>query len=262
MAYDENRFIMAENKELSDRLRIRPEVAAKLVYYVYAYVDPRDSGIFYVGKGCGARALAHLDEAGESVKVRRIAELKAAGFHPRIDILAHGLADEETALRIEAAVIDALWPGKTLTNKVRGNYSLEFGRVHLSELEMQYGAKPMTIAEPAMLIRFNKLYRPGMTAEALYEATRGVWICGTRRESARYGFAVYQSVVREVFEIHAWYPAGTLEYRTRAREEVKCPGRWEFSGAVASELSARYKGGSVEKYFTKGARIPFTYVNC
>lgn len=262
MAYDENRFIMAENNELSDRLRIRPEVAAKLVYYVYAYVDPRDSGIFYVGKGCGARALAHLDEAGESAKVRRIAELKAAGLHPHIDILAHGITDEETALRIEAAVIDALWPGKTLTNKVRGNQSLEFGRVPLSELEFQYAAKPITIAEPAMLIRINKLYRPGMTPEALFEATRGVWTCGTRREKARYGFAVYQSVVREVYEIRAWHPAGTLEYRTRTPEEVQSPDRWEFSGTVAAELSARYKGGSVEKYFPKGAQLPFTYLNC
>jgi len=262
MAYDKNRLIMSKMPEVSDHPHIRPEVAAKLGYYVYAYVDPRDSGIFYVGKGCGARALAHLDKAGESAKARRIAELKTACLLPRIDILAHGITDEETALRIEAAVIDALWPGKTLTNKVRGNQSLELGRVPLSELEFQYAAKPITIDEPAMLIRINKLYRPGMTVEALYEATRGIWTCGNRREKARYGFAVYQGVVREVFEIHAWHPAGTLEYRTRTPEEVKSPDRWEFSGAVAAELSARYKGGSVEKYFPKGARLPFTYLNC
>jgi uncharacterized protein len=253
---------MAENNEIFDRLRIRSEVAAKLGYYVYAYIDPRDSGIFYVGKGCGARALAHLDEAGESAKVRRIVELKAAGLHPRIDILAHGIGNQETALRIEAAVIDALWPGKTLTNKVRGNQSLELGRVSLSELEFQYAAKPIKITEPTMLIRINKLYRPGMTAEALYEATRGIWTCGVRREGARYGFAVFQSVVREVYEIRSWHPAGTLEYQTRTPEEVQSPDRWEFSGEVSPDLSAKYKGGSVEKYFPKGAQLPFTYLNC
>ena len=67
---------------------------------------------------------------------------------------------------------------KALTNKVRGNQSLELGRIPLSELEFQYAAKPITIDEPAMLIRINKLYRPGMTVEALYEATRGIWTCG------------------------------------------------------------------------------------
>src|ERR1041385_9256014 len=105
---------MGEENQIFERLKIRPEVAAKLVYYVYAYVDPRDSQIFYIGKGCGSRVLAHLDEVGESAKIRRIAELKTVGLQPRIDILAHGIPDEETALRIEAAVIDALWPGKTL----------------------------------------------------------------------------------------------------------------------------------------------------
>src|SRR2546429_8996709 len=98
---------MGENNQIFERLKVRPEVAAKLAYYVYAYVDPRNSEIFYIGKGCGVRALSHLDEVGESAKIRRIDELKAIGLRPRIDILAHGIANEETALRIEAAVIDA-----------------------------------------------------------------------------------------------------------------------------------------------------------
>ncbi len=242
-----------------DLLHIRPEVAAKLGYYVYAYVDPRNSEIFYVGKGCRARALAHLDEAGDSEKVRRIAELKSANIHPRIDILAHGITDEIVALRIEAAVIDVLWPGKTLTNKVRGFQTLQFGRVPLGELEFLYAAKPVKITEPALLIRINKLYRPGMNSEALYEATRGVWTCGIRREKARYGFAVYQGVIREVYEIDAWYKAGTLEYRTRS---VKKSNRCEFSGKVTERLSTKYKGRSVDRYFFQGAQLPYTYVNC
>jgi hypothetical protein len=247
--------------------RIRPEVATKLGYYVYAYVDPRDSKIFYVGKGCHGRALAHLDQEGDSAKVRRIAEIKSENKQPRIDILAHGIDDEKTALRIEAAVIDALWPAKTLAyeqsgNKIHGQ-TFGLGRETLSELEFQYAAKPIEkIAEPVMLIRINKLYRPGMTAEALYEATRGIWTCGTRREKARYGFAVFQGVVREVYEILAWHPAGTLEYQTRKPEDVRSANRWEFSGKVAAELSKKYKGGSVEKFFSKGAQLPFKYLNC
>jgi hypothetical protein len=244
-----------------DPKRIRPEVAVKLGYYVYAYIDPRDSKIFYVGKGCRARALAHLDEAGESDKIRRIAELKNVNIQPEIDILAHGLANEETALRIEAAVIDALWPEKILTNKVLGQ-THGLGREKLSELEFLYAAKPITIVEPALLIRINRLYRPGMSPEALQEATRGVWTCGKRREKARFAFAVYQGVVREVYEIDAWHKGGTLEYRTRSRDEVDAPKRCEFSGKVSEKLSAKYKGGSVDHYFSKGAQLPYTYVNC
>jgi hypothetical protein len=253
---------MDESIEIFERLRIRPQVAVNLGYYVYAYVDPRDLKIFYVGKGCGARALSHLDEAGESAKSRRIAELKAAGIQPRIDILAHGIKDEETALLVEAAVIDTLWPGKTLTNAVRGNQSLMFGRVSLDELVFQYAAKPVTIGEPVMLIRINKLYRPDMSVEALYEATRGIWTCGLRRENARFALAIFESVVREAYRIEAWHPAGTLPYKTRKAEDVQKPSRWEFSGEISVELSAKYKGGSVEKYFSKGAQLPFTYVNC
>jgi len=242
-----------------DQIRIRPEVAEKLCYDVYAYVDPRNSEIFYVGKGCGARVLSHLDEIGQSEKIRRIAELKSVNLQPQIDILAHGIKTEETALRIEAAVLDALQPP---TNIVRGFQTLEFGRVPLAELEFLYAAKPITIDEPVLLIRINQLYRPGMDSESLYEATRGVWTCGIRREYARYAFAVYQGVDREVYEIKTWHKAGTLEYRTRPRDDVDVPNRCEFSGKVSEKLSAKYKGRSVGHYFSKGAQLPYTYVNC
>jgi hypothetical protein len=81
-------------------------VAQRLGYYVYLYIDPRIEQVLYVGKGRGERALAHLSTEGESRKVRVLDELRRAGLAPRIDILAHQLPDEETALRIEAAVID------------------------------------------------------------------------------------------------------------------------------------------------------------
>lgn len=241
---------------------IRPEVAAKLGFYVYAYVDPRNSEIFYVGKGCSGRALAHLDETRESEKTRRIAELKQAGLDPQIDILAHGMTDEETALRVEGAVIDVLRPGRTLTNVVRGFRSLQFGRLPLSELEVLYGAPPVRIEEPALLIRINRLYRPHMTAEALYEATRGVWPLGERRHRARYGFAVFQGVVREVYEIQSWHPAGTTPYNTRPLRDVQVSGRWEFLGRIAPELSPKYRDCSVQSYLSSRGRFPITYVNC
>lgn len=243
-------------------LRIRPEVATKLRYYVYVYVDPRDDQIFYVGKGCRGRALAHLDEEQECEKTRRIAELKAAGLAPRIEILAHGMEHEETALRVEAAAIDILRPGQNLTNRARGHRAIQFGRAPLSELDAIYGAKPITIVEPCLLIRINKLYRPGMTTEALYEATRGVWKLGKRRNNAQFALAVYQGVVRQAYTIRAWHVGGTTPYSTRAPDDVDAPDRWEFTGAVAETPAVKYCGGSVEKYLPANAQNPIVYVNC
>ena len=40
-----------------------PSVQKKPRYYVYVYLDPRDSEVFYVGKGTGNRAFAHLLES-------------------------------------------------------------------------------------------------------------------------------------------------------------------------------------------------------
>ena len=54
-----------------------------------------------MGKGRGRRVLAHLTEERSSQKRERIDELSAAGLAPRLEVLAHGLQNEETALRIE-----------------------------------------------------------------------------------------------------------------------------------------------------------------
>ena len=72
---------------------------------------------FYVGKGVRRRIFAHLDEERDSFKRKTIKELRAAGLEPRLELLTHGLKDDETALRIEAAVIDFLGLG-SLTNPV------------------------------------------------------------------------------------------------------------------------------------------------
>ncbi|XZE17522.1 hypothetical protein SH449x_002796 [Pirellulaceae bacterium SH449] len=43
--------------------RIPSSVQQKLGFYVYLYIDPRDESVFYVGKGKGERALAHLKDS-------------------------------------------------------------------------------------------------------------------------------------------------------------------------------------------------------
>ena len=56
-------------------------VIERLGYYVYVYIDQESGKITYVGKGKGERALAHL--------------LRLTTH--RVDILAHGIADENIA---------------------------------------------------------------------------------------------------------------------------------------------------------------------
>ena len=200
-----------------------------------------------MGKGKDDRVLAHLSSKGESRKARVLAELSEAGLESRLEILSHGLADEETALRIEAAVIDLLGLDD-LTNLVRGWHSVQFGRKSLEELIPYYAAKPVTIDDPVLLIRINQRYRHGMSSRELYEATRGVWKLGPRREGGKYAFAVFEGVVREAYAIEGWHPAGTLEYETRD-EDLAVEGRWEFEGSVApGTVCRRYVGRSVAAY--------------
>ena len=43
-------------------------------------------------------------------------------------------------------------------------------------------AASVKVTEPVILIRINRLYRPEMTADELYDATRSSWKVGTRRD--------------------------------------------------------------------------------
>jgi hypothetical protein len=120
----------------------------------------------------------------------------------------------------------------------------------------------MNIDEPTMLIRIPHLYRPGMSREALYEATRGHWKVGPRRNRAELAMAVAGGIVREVYQIDAWHPAGTTPPAAPVHSEAP-PDRWEFTGRVADDATrGRYIGGSVRDYFRRGNQNPIAYVNC
>lgn len=121
-----------------------------------------------------------------------------------------------------------------------------------------HAPEAVAIRECAILITINQLYRPGMTAEELYEATRGVWKVGPRREGAELAFAVYQGVVREVYRVRRWHPAATTPYRTRPDVPgYRGSGRWEFDGEVAHDVRDAYVGLDVGK----SGQNPIRYVN-
>jgi hypothetical protein len=102
-------------------------VEEHLGWYVYLLLDPRDQGVFYVGKGTGSRCFAHIAEArasaadtvGDYEKLARIRAIEASGHSVEIHLLRHGLTEPE-ALLIESAGIDLL-NLELLTNSTLAN---------------------------------------------------------------------------------------------------------------------------------------------
>lgn len=239
-------------------------VAEQIGWYIYLYIDPRNEEVFYVGKGKDDRVFAHLEDESESRKVQRIAAIRTAGKEPRLEILRHSLPDETTALLVESVVIDLL-QNLPLTNIVKGHHSKQLGQMPVEEISARYASKPVKISSKhkVVLIRVNQLFKTLMNPDELYDATRGVWEAGTRADEAEYAFTVYKGVVREVYRIEKWHPAGSTSYKTRLPESVDWEGRWEFTGEVAeASVRQKYLLRSVKEYLPYGFAGSLRYVNC
>ena len=240
--------------------RIRHSVQRRLGFYVYLYVDPRDGNPFYVGKGKGQRALSHLSDRSETDKVARIEELRKLGHEPIIEILRYGLTQRE-ALLIESAAIDLLGLNE-LTNRVKGHGFDELGRTLLSELVQELDAEDVEVMHRSILINISRMYRHGMAPMELYDATRQSWVVGPRRDEAEYAMAVFRGIVREVYEIVTWLPAGsTMATDDTDRTKHHPENRHEFIGHLAeNKIRKRYLGKSVRQYFPPGSQNPIKYV--
>lgn len=239
-------------------MHITPDIANMLGFYVYAYVDPRDESIFYIGKGIGTRATDHLIDKDESIKVEKINDIRKAGFEPRIDIVSYKLRDDLESSRVEAALIELLGLDN-LTNSVQGRFSCDYPRRPLRDLIMENAAEPVDVTDPSLLIRINRQFKYGMSEQALYESTRGIWVIGKRRNRAKFAMAVYAGIIREVYEIESWYRAGSTAYSTRNQAELaeQRDKRWEFEGRLAPEpIRSKYLGRSVSNLFRVGQQSP------
>jgi len=66
--------------------------------YIYAYFDPRNYEMFYVGKGKGSRKNAHRPDKGGTEKERQIHEIERAGLKSLIKVVATDLTEEQALL--------------------------------------------------------------------------------------------------------------------------------------------------------------------
>lgn len=225
------------------------------------YSHPDTKKTLYIGKGKGNRCFDHLNDPKDSLLLRQIKEIRNQGKEPIIELLRYGLTDNE-ALLIEAALID-FSDLDTLCNKIRGTHSRTYGRIDVTDLRKSCEAKNIRIDERAMLITINKLYRSNMSEIELYEATRGVWKVGEKRNRAEFAFSLFRGVVKEVYSIDKWHKAGTLKYGHRDPSTFWGTARWEFEGEIAPEsIRCKYINKSVREYLKRGSQNPIKYVNC
>lgn len=92
-------------------------------HYVYAYYDPRNFKMFYVGKGIGKRKIAHLTDNVTTQKTKIISEIKKEGLMPIIRVLAKDLTNGQAEL-VEKTII---WSNyESLSNVSTGAFSTNF----------------------------------------------------------------------------------------------------------------------------------------
>jgi len=125
------------------------------------------------------------------------------------------------------------------------------------------------ITEKSILIKVNQSYRADMPAYELYEYTRGRWKVDLKKaREVDYAFAVFQGIIKEVYKVVEWYPAGEILSLIifKNNEQENAPdqfgGRSTFVGRLAeANLRERYIGKSVDQYFKKGMANPILYLN-
>lgn len=233
-----------------------PDVASKLKTYVYRLIDQRNGETFYVGKGQGNRVFAHI-HAEQSLdgdeldnKVRRIREIRLAGFEVAHVIHRHGM-DEQTAFEVEAALIDA-YPG--LTNVAGGAGTSDYGAMHAKEIIRRYSAEPAAFRHKVLLISVNR----SAAETSLYEATRYAWkISRPKAEQAEVILATLQGLIVGAFIADDWLDATAENFP--GREDM--PGRLGFVGREApADISTVYVGKRVpDEYRKRGAANPIKY---
>jgi uncharacterized protein len=183
-------------------------------------------------------------------KIKRIREIRLAGFEVAHVIHRHGM-DDKTAFEVEAALIDA-YPG--LTNVVGGMGGNDYGAMHAKEIVRRYCAEPAVFQHKALLISVNR----SATETSLYEATRYAWkISRSKAKQAEVILATRQALIVGAFIADDWLDATAVNFP--GRDDV--PGRLGFVGQEASaDINTLYVGKRVpDQYRKRGSANPIKY---
>ena len=170
-------------------------------YYVYVYSNPDTRQPFYVGKGRGSRALAHMDfEDAENAKQAEILALRKQGRKPIIEIVQWNLTEEQ-AFAAESALIQFIGL-RQMTNKVCGR---GVDKLHVDFIEFIRDKAPLKVSprkgQEMLVLCANQFYRPGMSRFELYDAIRGnLKIRKDRTEACRMVLVVYNGYVIDAYE--------------------------------------------------------------
>jgi uncharacterized protein len=193
-----------------------PDVSKKLNHYVYGLCDPRNSRVFYVGKGQGNRVFSHFEEAEkrahlpaeqQSRKTRQILDVWADDLDVKIFIIRYGIDDEKIAFEVEAAAIDAygISLNGEVDNEQSGHHSQSRGVI---DLESALGL----VADPVMpddaypkIFLFPVQKALDKTGDP-YQATRTTWRVASRWRQEPRGIAIGIAAGKSigVFEIDNW----------------------------------------------------------
>ena len=238
------------------------EVQAKLKWYVYRLIDPRTGFTFYVGKGKDDRVFQHAkgllgeqdegdDSETPSLKQDTIRSIMRAGLSVLYLIHRHGIETPDIAYQVEAALIDA-YPG--LTNLAGGHGSTLQGCRSAEQIVAAYGAAPLIVNEPLILIFVGKTYddRGGP-----YDAVRGVWRMSRANAERHHLVLAYDgAIVIGAYRPTRWLEATRANFPFLAKDLL---GRIGFEGKAA-ECWAEYVGKRVPPR-RKGDISAFRYLD-
>ncbi len=239
----------------------------KSYVYVYCEIDEENRRIpIYVGKGKSDRFFSHLKDIDEPTddKTKKINNLLKEN-KLSIDILAYGLTNKESE-HVESACID-LMGVENLENIVRGKGD-NVKRVPLNELAHMLAGKEIKVKSEhrGVAILINKAWKPNFGYKETFEITRGIWNkkmkTACEKRNAKFAYATFNGVVKDVYTIYSWVPAGSQAYFTRpdilSSERIETA-RWEFIGTRApDEIRERYVGKIIEKDRSYGN--PYVFV--
>ncbi len=124
-------------------------------------------------------------------------------------------------------------------------------------LTMKY-IEQQDIKDNITVIKINETYYEGISAEALYDYTRGIWYRNLKSvNDDEYALSVVNAIVIEVYKIDHWVPGTKAAFKMRKVDPKEAARRIAFVGKVAEDsVRNRYIGKSVSHLYKRNASNP------